>query len=98
MSTETTRTERGAHRISIEARERSEIHGVTDVISFDESEVVLRTVCGELSVEGSALHIRVLNVEAGIVAMDGRVDSISYFDAATEEAGEKNGFFSKLFR
>ena len=40
MNAETKKTDKEIHRIAIDARERAEIRGVTDVISFDEREVV----------------------------------------------------------
>ena len=89
---------RMTHQIALHARESLEVQGVTDVVSFDEQAVILNTVCGNMTVEGASLHIRVLNVEQGVVAMDGRVDSISYEDTDIHAKGEKGGFFGKLFR
>ena len=83
------------HQLTLQARESLEVRGVTDVISFDEENVILDTVCGNMAVEGQALHIHVLNIEQGIIAMDGRIDSISYYE--TESSG-KRGLFGKLFR
>ena len=82
----------------MQERESLEVHGVTDVISFDEQMVVLHTVCGTMEIDGASLHIHVLNIEQGIVTMDGRIDSISYYETGNSEKDEKNSFFSKLFR
>ena len=98
MSTETEKNNRADHLIHMQGRESLEISGVRDVISFDEQTVVLDTVCGKLAVEGNALHIHVLNVEQGIVSMDGTVNSIGYFQSAQDESDRKNGFLSKIFR
>ena len=97
MNTETAKVNRTAHQITLHGRASMEVRGVTDVISFDEQTVVLRTVCGNLSVEGSSLHIHVLSIEEGIVTMDGKVDSISYYEANDTDSS-KGGFFGKLFR
>ncbi|MBQ8416937.1 MAG: sporulation protein YabP [Clostridia bacterium] len=86
------------HHVSLHSRESMEIHGVTDVISFDEESVVLNTVCGNMAVEGSSLHIHVLSMEEGIVTLDGRIDSLTYFERESNDKGSKNGFFGKLFR
>ena len=74
-----------------------EVHGVTDVIRFDEEAVVLATVDGTLTVEGSALHVQTLNLEQGNVVVDGRVDSLLYFDREPAGKGERSGFFGRLF-
>ena len=80
------------------ANERREItvSGVTDVVSFDEQTVVLDTVCGGMTVDGDRLHIHILNMEQGIVTMDGRIDAITYFENDSNK--ENGGFFKKLFR
>ena len=87
-----------AHRIQLLERKSLEVCGVTDVISFDEQMVVLNTVCGNMEVEGDSLQIHVLNIAEGIVAMDGTVDSIRYYESSQNEKDGKNRFFNKLFR
>ena len=98
MNAEAAKLNRAEHRITMQERESLEVHGVTDVISFDEQMVVLHTVCGTMEIDGASLHIHVLNIEQGIVTMDGRIDSISYYETGNSEKDEKNSFFSKLFR
>lgn len=98
MGTEPEKSNRAEHIIEMRGRERLEISGVRDVISFDEQSVILETVCGSLAVEGSHLHIHVLNLEHGIVAMDGTVNSIGYFDATPSDAPRRSGFFARIFR
>ena len=83
------------HSLSLTGRQTMEVRGVTDVISFDEQTVILSTVCGNLEINGSSLHIHVLSIEEGVVTMDGRIDSLSYYEVPTDEKG---GFFSKIFR
>ena len=87
-----------SHRISVIARECMEIHGVNDVVSFDEQTVILNTACGGMTVDGSTLRVRVLNVEQGIVTLDGRVDAITYFERDDGDKNEKSGFFGRMFR
>lgn len=98
MSTEAAKINSTAHKLTLEAREKLEVHGVTDVVSFDEQTVVLNTVCGGLVVDGASLHIHVLNIDQGVVTMDGRIDSVSYYETENSEKNAKGGFFGKLFR
>ena len=97
MNTDTAKGNRTAHQITLLGRASMEVRGVTDVVSFDEESVTLRTLCGNLSVEGASLHIHVLSIEQGIVTLDGKVDSITYYEMTDSESG-KGGFFGKLFR
>ena len=68
-------TEAIKHRLTLMDRRQLELSGVKDVVSFDESNVVLQTVCGMLSVEGEELHVQVLNTESGVVSLEGTVNA-----------------------
>ena len=81
----------------MQARESLEIRGVTDVNSFDEEIVILETICGSMTIEGKKLHVHVLDMEHGIVTLDGKIDAITYFEAETKKDG-KSGLFGRLFR
>ena len=99
MNTEANKAEnRPVHTVTMAGREKMEVHGVTDVISFDEQTVTLSTACGNMEIGGASLHIHVLSMEQGIVTMDGRIDSITYYEARSDEKNGRSGFFSKLFR
>lgn len=84
--------EASKHTLTLSARSHIEIGGVTDVVSFDEETVTLVTDCGELTVEGTSLHIGTLNIERGCVVIDGRVSALVYTDAATRK-GKKTRLF-----
>lgn len=97
MSTEASKANnRAVHSVSMAGRETMEIRGVTDVISFDEQTVALSTVCGNMEIGGSGLHIHVLSMEDGVVTMDGRIDSVTYYESSSDE--KSGGFFSRIFR
>lgn len=72
--------EKNRHSFISEGRENIRLDGVEEVISFDDSEISLRTLCGGMTVEGEGLHIGVLNVEQGHVEVSGRIDGLFYFD------------------
>ena len=83
-----------SHEIKLLKRERLEISGVNEVVSFDEVCVLLKTICGELTIEGKNLKMSVLDTEKGVVLLDGYVDAVFY---TNEQNTEKRGFFGKLF-
>ena len=87
-----------AQALSLRGRKSLEVNGVNDVVRFDEEGVVLSTICGMLTVEGTSLHVRVLNLEAGAVEIDGKIDAMLYFDVTENDGSEKRGIFKKLFR
>ncbi|MBR0236243.1 MAG: sporulation protein YabP [Clostridia bacterium] len=79
--------------IIIENREKISISGVTDVVEFDDSGIMLRTEAGNLIVEGSGIQISVLDVESGRLEAVGKIDSASYSD---RETPKKKGLFSRF--
>ena len=88
--------DKNAHTFEVNERAHVEIRGMTEVISFDEAAVSLKTVCGEMTVEGEGLHIGVLDTERGLVALEGTsIDGIFYLRA---DGGEKKGLFGRWRR
>ena len=85
------------HKLTLNERKNLSVTGVTEVVSFDEQIVSLETVCGGMTVSGDGLHISVLNVEEGLVALDGKIDSIEYEDTVASEGGKKR-LFGRLMR
>lgn len=81
------------HALSMSARARVSIFGVTEVESFDEQTVILSTDCGEMTLEGEGLHIGTLDIARGVVEVDGRVNGLYYSDGVPV----RRGFRAKLF-
>ncbi len=68
------------HNIILEERSRLSVSGVTDVESFDESEISLYTTLGELSIKGKCLHVDEMSLESGNISITGDVKSMVYGD------------------
>ena len=81
------------HTLCVTARARASLTGVCDVQSFDESLVVLKTDCGEMTVEGEELRVGTLDVEKGVVELTGHISALYYSDAAPAKKGLRARFF-----
>lgn len=88
-------TEKMNHTFSVLGRREMSITGVKEVESFDEGGVTLSTLGGDMTVEGSDIHVGVLDMERGVVTLSGRIDGIFY---SSERAEEKRGILGRLFR
>ena len=66
------------HRLSLNERKELTMNGVTEVVSFGEDNVVLRTALGTLMVHGSGLKLKTLSLEGGQVAVDGSIAALVY--------------------
>ena len=66
------------HKLSLNERRELTMTGVTEVVSFEENAVVLRTALGTLIVQGSGLQLKTLSLEGGQVAVDGSISALIY--------------------
>lgn len=80
------------HKLTLNQRKNLTMTGVTEVLSFDESAVVLRTGLGTLAVQGQELKLKTLSLEGGQVAVDGRISALVY------EEPREGGFWQRLWR
>lgn len=80
------------HNIVLTGRSSISIDGVTEVISYDENNIVMETNMGQLTLDGTALNIVKLNLAEGEAAVDGRIDALYYI----EQSG-KRSLLSRLF-
>ena len=80
------------HKLTLNERRQLTMNGVTEVISFDDTSVVLRTNMGVLTVHGKELQLKNLSLDGGQVAVDGSVAALIY-----EEAPASGGWLRRLF-
>jgi sporulation protein YabP len=80
------------HSLIMEERRKLSLTGVEDVESFDDAEIVMRTVCGDLIVKGSDLQIDRLSLDTGEVSIIGMVTDLNY-----EESAPSGSLWTKLF-
>ena len=81
------------HSLALKERRQLTMTGVTEVVSFDDTAVVLQTSLGTLVVQGQDLQLKTLSLDGGQVAVDGTVSSLSY-----EEPRQPGSWLSRLFR
>jgi len=87
--------EKKTHEFCVTNRKQMTINGVKDVIGFDEMSVQLTTYGGDMTIEGNDLHIKTLDVERGVVLLDGKIDGIFY---AEPTSNEKRSFWERLVK
>lgn len=81
------------HQLIMQECQQAELTGVSDVDSFDETAVIAYTSLGELNIRGSGLHIKRLDLESGILSVEGSIRSLEYTDH-----NNNRGFLGRLFR
>lgn len=79
------------HKLTLNERKNLTMTGVTEVVSFDDTAVMLRTVLGTLEVQGQELQLKTLSIDGGQVAVDGHICALYY-----EEPRESRGFWGRF--
>ena len=64
--------------VVLENRQRAALSGISEVLAFDENQVVLLTDSGEIALTGEGLHVTRLMLEEGQLAVEGKIDSVIY--------------------
>lgn len=81
------------HKLTLNERKNLTMTGVTEVVSFDDTAVVLRTALGTLEVQGEQLQLKTLSIDGGQVAVDGHIGALIY-----EEPRSSGGFWHRFNR
>ena len=81
------------HSLTLNERKRLTLTGATEVVSFDESSVIIQTALGMLVIQGQQLQLKTLSENGGNVTVEGEISSLTY-----EEPHTVGGWFSRLFR
>ena len=85
-----------SHNLVLENREKMSVSGVEHVTSFDPSIIILVTVQGNMTIKGSELDIKKLNLDDGNLSIQGYVDSIVYTDKQ-DMSSKGKGLLGKMY-
>ena len=80
-----------SHKLTLNERSKLTLTGVTEVVSFEENTVILKTALGTLIIQGRQLQLKTLSLEGGQVEVQGTVCALSY-----EEPKSGGGFLRRL--
>lgn len=80
----------------LENRNRLNISGVLDVLSFDDQIIILETELGMLTVKGDNLRINKLSIDTSEVIVEGEIISLTYNNKDLDKKGES--FLGKIFK
>ena len=89
-------TAKSNHRVIMEGRQRAEVTGVTDLLVFDETEVIVETTEGMLSLRGGDLHMSNLSLEQGLIGVSGQIVELIYDEIGTT-GKNRPGLMGRLF-
>ena len=80
------------HKLTLSERKKLTMNGVTEVVSFEEDAVILKTALGTLVIQGRDLQVKTLSLDGGQVDVEGTVSALIY-----EEPKRSGGALRRLF-
>ncbi|MCM0649005.1 sporulation protein YabP [Clostridium swellfunianum] len=80
----------------LENRKRLALTGVVEVISFNETVIMLNTCLGSMTIKGEGLRMNKLDVQNGEVMIVGTINSCVY--SGVEIKKDEESIFKKLFK
>lgn len=86
------------HTINLINRQNMHISGVDNVSTFDEEEIVLETKMGFLFIHGEQMHITMLNLDEGKIALEGAVESITYKNQGSDIKARSKNIINRLLK
>lgn len=82
--------------IILENRNKLNISGVLDVLSFDDEVVILETELGLLTIKGDNLRITKLSIDTSEVIIEGEILSLVYSNKDIDN--KSSGLLGKIFK
>ena len=79
------------HSQTMEARKKTALTGVKEVIAFDDGQVVLETDAGEITLTGQGMHVTRLMLTEGELTVEGLIAGIFYTDKKEKKRRLRNG-------
>ena len=84
--------ERLPHQLTLTERKKLTMTGVTEVVSFDDTAVVLETSLGNLILQGQGLQLKTLTAESGQIVVEGQISALYY------EESRQGGWLRRLLK
>ena len=82
--------------VILENRNRLNVTGVDDVLSFDEQTITALTTLGLLIIKGNDLHLNQFSLDTTELSVEGEIISLQYNDKQMSRKGEN--LFTKIFK
>ncbi len=89
--------EKTRHKITLTNREVLDINGVINVEKFTDEDIMLETAQGMLNIKGEKMYMKQLNLDAGVIVIEGVFKALTYHEGST--SGQKGkSLLSRLLK
>lgn len=73
--------------IYISNREKLTLEGIKDILTFNDENLILETLSGNINIKGSNLQVSKFDTDSGTLEAGGTVQSVLYNDRLSRKAG-----------
>jgi sporulation protein YabP len=84
--------EKTRHKITLTNREVLDINGVINVEKFTDEDIMLETEQGMLNIKGEKMYMKQLNLDAGVIVIEGEFKALTYHEGSTSGQNNKGAF------
>ncbi len=81
------------NKLTLTNRKNLCLTGIEKVVGISDSELLVEVDGVALSVQGSNMEVKKLDVESGILEVDGMINNVKYFDKK-----QKLSFIKRIFK
>lgn len=89
--------EKTRHKITLTNREVLDINGVINVEKFTDEDIMLETDQGMLNIKGGRMYMKQLNLDAGVVVIEGEFKALTYHEG-TAPGQKGKGLLGRLLK
>ena len=89
--------EKGRHKVTLTDRELLDVSGVINVEKFTDEDILLETDQGMLNIKGEGMHMKQLNLDAGMISIEGIVKALTYLEG-TAPGQKSKGLLRRLLK
>ncbi|MEG0132869.1 MAG: sporulation protein YabP [Clostridium sp.] len=82
---------------TLENRKKMTLDGVLEIISFNEDQIIIVTVLGDMDIRGEELKMTKLDVQNGDVVITGKISYVAY-TSEEKRPKKQNGIIARIFR
>jgi sporulation protein YabP len=83
--------------ITLENRKKMTLDGVLEILSFNDEQILIITVLGDMDIRGEELKMTKLDVQNGDVVITGKISYVVY-TSEEKRPKKQNSIISKIFR
>lgn len=85
------------HKVTLVEREVLSVTGVLNVEKFTDDDVILETQQGLLNIKGEKMHMKHLDLEGGVISVEGIIKSFNYLER-TEAKDKAKNIINRIFK